>query len=259
MPTSLTSFQAGLLSVAVFPSVAEMAAAAAQRAALVIQEAIRTQGSARIIVATGNSQIEMISRLVRLPGIDWSRVDAFHMDEYVGLSREHPASFRRWIKTRFADVAQPRSVEYLEGDAADLDAEMQRYTKLLQEAPIDLCLAGIGENGHIAFNDPPVADFQDPRVVKVVTLDEACRRQQVGEGHFSGMDTVPAEALSLTCPALMAARVLLLTVPDHRKARAVRDSLQGPVTTACPASITRTHPHAYLFLDSAAAAELPSV
>lgn len=249
MPEPKTMFHAGGMRVKIFRSKAELAEAAAHRAAGYIRDAIARQGSARILVATGNSQILTIDRLVRLPGIDWTLVDAFHLDEYVGLPATHPASFRLWLRTRFAEIAGPRSMHYLNGDAAGLDAEIQRYTALLKERPVDVALIGIGENGHIAFNDPAVADFQDSATVKRVVLDEACRRQQVGEGHFPDLDSVPSEALTLTCPALLSASHLICSVPDRRKAEAVRSAIEGAISTACPASILRTHPRAFLYLD----------
>jgi glucosamine-6-phosphate deaminase len=239
----------GGITAEVFESKAGLAEAAAEKAAESIRQAIARSGTARIVVATGNSQIAMIDRLVHLPGIAWSAVEAFHMDEYVGLPNSHPASFRLWLKTRFADVVKPRSMEYLNGDAADLDREILRYTMLLEERPLDVAFVGIGENGHIAFNDPATADFNDPATVKRAVLDEACRRQQVGEGHFPSVDTVPKEALTLTCPALLSARTLVCSVPDGRKAQAVKGAIEGEISTACPASILRTHPRVFLFLD----------
>lgn len=256
MPDLKKTFCVGGITVAVFGSKAGLAEAAAEKAAESIRRAIASFGRARIVVATGNSQIAMIDRLVRLPGIAWSVVDAFHMDEYVGLPDSHPASFRLWLKTRFADIVKPRSMEYLNGDATDLDREILRYTMLIKEQPIDLAFVGFGENGHIAFNDPAVADFDDPATVKRVAMDEACRRQQVGEGHFPDMAAVPQEALTLTCPALLSAHTLICSVPDRRKAQAVGAAIEGEISTACPASIVRTHPRAFLFLDLESASEL---
>jgi glucosamine-6-phosphate deaminase len=250
------NFVAGGISAAVFGSKAGLAEAAAEKAAECIREAIARNGSARVVVATGNSQIGMMELLVRKPGIDWNAVDAFHLDEYVGLPDTHPASFRLWLRTRFADIVKPRSMEYLNGEAADLEAEILRYTNLLKARPIDVALIGFGENGHIAFNDPAVADFNDPATVKRVVLDDACRRQQVGEGHFPNIAAVPVEALTVTCPALMSARTLVCTVPDGRKAQAVKGAIEGEISTACPASIVRTHPKAFLFLDQESASQL---
>lgn len=256
MPDLMKTFHIGGIRAAVFESKAGLAEAAADQAATSIREAISRRGSARIAVATGNSQVALIDRLVRLPAIDWSAVDAFHLDEYVGIPDSHPASFRLWLRTRFAEIAKPRSMHYLNGDAADLNGEILRYTTLIDEQPLDLAFVGIGENGHIAFNDPAVADFDDAATVKRVALDAACRRQQVGEGHFPNMDAVPREALTLTCPALLRAYTLVCSVPDVRKALAVKDAIEGDISTTCPASILRRHPRAFLYLDAESASRL---
>lgn len=243
-------------SVRIFENKSLASEAAAQKAAEILRECIAAKGGARILVGTGNSQLEMVGFLTRQPGVDWSRIDAFHLDEYVGIGADHPASFRLWIRKNFAEKARPRSVHYLEGDASDLEAVIDTYERLLMGGPIDLAFVGIGENGHIAFNDPPVADFADPRAVKRVALDEACRRQQVGEGHFAGLASVPREALTVTCTGLFRAGTWICCVPDRRKAQAVRNSLEGPVTTACPGSLVQKHPNAAVFLDSESAALL---
>ena len=154
-----------------------------------------------MVVSTGNSQLDFIDALVRARDLDWSAVEALHLDEYAGMAPTHPASFRLWLKTRLADRVPLRAMHYVNGDAPDLEAECRRYGALLAEAPIDAGFIGIGENGHIGFNDPPVADFADPLPIKVVRLDDACRRQQVGEGHFDGISAVPELRLSLTCPS----------------------------------------------------------
>jgi glucosamine-6-phosphate deaminase len=226
------------------------------KAVTILRAAIQNQGCARMIVATGNSQLEVVRNLVATTEIDWNRVEIFHMDEYVGLSDQHPASFRLWIKTRVADSVHPRQVHYIAGDAPDPAAECRRYAGLLMESPIDVCLLGVGENGHIAFNDPHVADFNDPAVIKRVELDARCRQQQVGEGHFASLDEVPREALTLTCPALMRSRHMICCVPERRKAEAVRNALEGPVSPACPASLLRTHPQATIYLDTESASLL---
>jgi len=239
------NFQVDLLAVEVHPGKVELGRAAAARAAA----AIRASRRPRLIVGTGPSQNEVWDALTAMPDVEWGRVEVFHMDEYVGLPATHPASFRRWLKERVADVVHPAAVHYLNGDAADLDAEQRRYAALLAEAPMTVCFIGFGENGHIAFNDPHVADFNDPLAVKVVEMDERCRLQQVGEGHFPNLAAVPARALTLTCPTLLGAECLVCSVPDRRKAEAVRNALEGPVTTACPASAVRRHPHATLYLE----------
>jgi glucosamine-6-phosphate deaminase len=170
----------------------------------------------------------------------------------------HPASFRLWLKTRLADRVPLHAMHYLNGDAPDLEAESRRYGALLGKAPIDAGFIGIGENGHIAFNDPAVADFADPLAVKVVELDDACRRQQVGEGHFAGLSTVPERALSVTCSAIMGMTNVICCVPELRKANAVRDTIEGAISTSCPASILRTHASAWLFLDKESGSLLAS-
>lgn len=222
--------------------------AAAAESAEILRTAIAARGFARVLVATGNSQLDVVKHLVG-ERVDWNRVDALHLDEYVGIEPTHPASFQLWIRTRFVDKVHPRSIDYLQGLAADPDAEARRYAALLASGPIDLAFVGFGENGHIAFNDPHVADFADPLLVKRVALDEACRRQQVGEGHYPNLDSVPREALTVTCTGLMRAAHWICCVPEGRKASAVRAALEGPLTTACPASLVRNHPRASIYLD----------
>jgi glucosamine-6-phosphate deaminase len=253
MPTPLQAFRVDSAAVEIYPTKLEASVAAAAAGAAVLRQSIAERGAARVIVATGNSQQDMIASLAQLSEIDWTRVDVLHMDEYIGLPATHPASFRLWIKTRLVDKVHPRHVDYLNGDAADLEAERQRYEALIRSAPADLCFPGFGENGHIAFNDPHVADFNDPLAVKIVEMDAACRQQQVGEGHFPNLAAVPRQALTLTCPALMSARNWVCCVPEGRKAEAVRNALRGPISTACPASLARTHPHCTIFLDSESA------
>jgi glucosamine-6-phosphate deaminase len=256
LPETVATHAYQRVRVEIHASEEALGAAAAQQAASLIRDAIAQSGRARIVVATGNSQLALIGALTKQPGIDWSRVDAFHMDEYVGISRDHPASFRKWIRTRVEEAVHPGTMEYIEGDALDLDAEMARYARLLSAGPIDLAFVGIGENGHIAFNDPAVADFEDALMVKRVVLDPDCRQQQVGEGHFENMDAVPREAITLTCPALFRARSWVCSVPEGRKAKAVRGALEGPISTTCPGSLVRTHPNATVYLDTESSALL---
>ncbi|MBP7141808.1 MAG: glucosamine-6-phosphate deaminase [Opitutaceae bacterium] len=244
------------LAIRVYGDRASLDADAANQAARVIGEAIRARGKARILLATGNSQIGMMEALVGQRDVDWSRVHAFHLDEYVGISERHPASFRLWIRTRFEERVSPGSMTYLPGDAPNVDAAASAYAALLFSEPVDLAFVGIGENGHIAFNDPPVADFKDPLGVKRVTLDEPCRRQQVNEGHFPTFDSVPKEALTVTCSGLLKARAWVSCVPEIRKAQAVKNALEGPISTACPGSLVRVHPHVSLYLDQASASLL---
>jgi glucosamine-6-phosphate deaminase len=258
MPTQTKPFKVDALTVQIFSDVQALGAAAGDYSGSIIRQAIRLRGAARIVVGTGNSQLHVIERLARQPDIKWSAVEAFHLDEYVGIGPDHPASFRRWLEHHLVQNVRPGKVHYLAGDAADYQAEIHRYSNLLMQAPIDLCFVGFGENGHIAFNDPHVANFSDAALVKRVRLDEVCRRQQVGEGHFPDIESVPVEALTLTCPALTRGGTWICCVPDSRKAAAVKCALEGPVSTACPASLARVHPHAYLYLDTNSASLLSS-
>jgi glucosamine-6-phosphate deaminase len=251
----LQKFQAGNARAAVYASAAGAGTAAAAQAAKLIQIAIAKQGRARVIGATGNSQIPFADALVA-QDIDWEKVELFHMDEYAGMKADHPSSFRYWIRARLEEKVHPGMTHYLAGDAEDLDAEIKRYTELLSHAPIDLAFVGFGENGHIAFNDPPVADFNDAAMLKMITLDEACRRQQAGEGHFPDVASVPKEAITITCTGLFRADAWICCVPELRKAEAVQRALEGPVSEACPASLVRNHPNAYVYLDEDSASRL---
>lgn len=238
----------------VYADKAECGRAAAGRAIEVLRDVLQQKGSANVVFSTGSSQFAFVEALSRRKDeFDWGRVNAFHLDEYVGISSDHPASFRLWLRQRVADRLCPGSFTYIEGDADDPDGECRRYEQVLRENPIDLAFVGIGENGHIAFNDPPVADFEDPRWVNIVELDEACRRQQVGEGWFPSIADVPRFAITMTVPAIMACRRIISVVPEKRKARAVKATLEEPVSTACPASILRTHQAAELYLDEESA------
>jgi glucosamine-6-phosphate deaminase len=254
MATALQTF--GTAHVRIYPSRQALGAAAASDAAHIITAAVRENGHARIIVATGNSQLELIDALVEIPGVPWRSVEVFHLDEYVGMPPTHPSSFRMWLKRRIEDRVHPGTMQYMQGDAPDLEAEIERYSKLLNQAPLDLAFVGFGENGHIAFNDPHVADFSDPVTLKRVVMDDASRKQQAGEGHFDSPASVPHEALTVTCPALMRASAWICAVPELRKAQAVRNALEGPIATACPSSIVRTHRNATVYLDTESASLL---
>jgi glucosamine-6-phosphate deaminase len=234
----------------------EMARDAAVDAAAFLRAVIDERAEANVMLATGNSQLMFLAELVQIPDVAWDRVRAFHMDEYVGLEPSHSASFQRYMRERVAAHLPVMEFHYLAGDAPDPEAEAARYEALLRTHPLDLCCAGIGENGHLAFNDPPVADFDDPRDVKVVPLDEASRRQQVGEGHFATIDDVPTHAITVTIPALLRAHRVLVIVPEARKARAVRAALYGEISTACPASTLRRQSNATLYLDPESSALL---
>lgn len=235
----------------------DMAAAAAAMAADRVRRAIAEKGEARIIVATGASQFEFLEAFVREPGIDWTRVTGFHLDEYVGLPASHKASFRGYMRERFvAKTPQPlKAFNEVNGEAADPDAEIARLEKLLREAPIDVACVGIGENGHLAFNDPP-ADFDTDRAYLVVDLDEKCRRQQVGEGWFASIEDVPRQAFSMTIKQIMWSKAIVCTCPDVRKAEAVKGALEGPLTNMLPSSIMQMHPDCGMFLDPGSASLL---
>jgi glucosamine-6-phosphate deaminase len=254
--TPVRKFLVDDLSVELHETSEELARAAAAAARDCLVSALAARGGASMILAAANSQVAALGALVQLGGIDWSRVTMFHMDEYLGISREHPASFRRFLRERVEQQVRPATFHYLEGDCEEPLRECQRYADLLEAQEIDLCLLGIGENGHLAFNDPPVANFADPYRVKLVRLDEACRRQQVGEGHFPDLGAVPQYALTLTIPALCAARRMVCIVPDQRKAAAVKGTLLGPIDTACPASFLRKQAHCTLYLDRSSGSAL---
>ncbi|MCK4452237.1 MAG: 6-phosphogluconolactonase, partial [Anaerolineae bacterium] len=193
-------------------------------------------------------------------GIDWPKVNVFHLDEYVGINADHPARFPRFLHRHIIDHVNPKAFYPIPGQAEDLEKACQEYERLLRAHPADLCAVGIGENGHLAFNDPSTANFDDPAWVKVVQLEETSRRQQVGEGHFNTIDDVPERAITLTIPALLGAKKVLAIVPEKRKAETVFRTLNDPISSACPATILRMTPHAHLFLDSDSAAKvLPSV
>lgn len=245
------------LTVEVHDTPAALGRAAARSAAAHIHGVIGRTGSARVIFACAPSQDEFLAALVRpaLCGVelDWSRVTAFHMDDYIGLRGDHPQSFRAYLQAHLLSHVNIGCFHPLQADDADSAAVCRRYSELLRAAPIDLICMGVGENGHIAFNDPPVADFDDPAWVKVVELDEACRRQQVNDGCFANMEAVPRRAITLTIPVFRQAHRLSVHVHGPRKAAAIRAALRGPVSPACPASILRTHPQATLYLDSQAA------
>lgn len=240
--------------VQVHPDPASLARAAADEAAAAIGQAVELRGEARVMFATGNSQLAFVDALVTAtPDVPWELVVVLHMDEYLGVGPDHPAGFRRWIRERISDRVHPMAAHYLDG-LAEPAAECERYAALLRERAIDLCCLGIGVNGHLAFNDPPVADFEDPLDVKVVDLDPTCRQQQVDEGHFADLASVPARAVTVTIPALLRAGTVLAVVPERRKAPAVRSALLGPLSVASPASILRTRDNVQLHLDAESAA-----
>lgn len=240
-----------IMRVSVAQSVKEMGRSAAAEAAALIRAAITERDEAAIIVATGTSQFETLAALTDAPGIDWCRVSGFHLDEYLGLPMSHPASFRRYLKERFVDRVPLKAFHYISGEG-NPEAECRRLGSLIRAATIDAALIGIGENGHLAFNDPP-ADFVTEQPYLVVKLDAACRRQQLGEGWFASLDDMPTQAISMSISQIMKSRAIVCSVPDRRKAAAVQQAVAGPVTPELPASILQRHPSASLYLDVNAA------
>ncbi len=229
---------------------------AADYGAVRLRDALAANGAANIIVATGASQFEMLGRLVAEPDIDWSKVTAFHLDEYVGMDMDHPASFRKYLKERFVDrLPVPLAAFHYINAETDPQGECERLGGIIARCPIDVAFVGIGENGHLAFNDPP-ADFETEKPYLVVDLDEKCRLQQVGEGWFQTLDDVPTQAISMSIRQIMKAGRIVCTVPDARKADAVRASVDGPVTPMVPASILQQHDDCTLFLDTPAAKKM---
>jgi glucosamine-6-phosphate deaminase len=233
--------------IGVFDDPAQLAEAAAQDAGARIRAAIEARGKARIVAATGASQIEFLAQLVREPSIEWARVEMFHLDEYIGLPIDHPASFRKYLRERLIVPAGIKDFHLLDGEQ-DAEATCRDVGRLLQQDRVDVAFVGIGENGHLAFNDPP-ADFDATSPYHIVRLDERCRQQQVGEGWFARLEDVPVTAISMSVAQIMAARVIVCVVPDRRKAEAVRASLEGPIDPMVPASILQRHPDATIYLD----------
>jgi glucosamine-6-phosphate deaminase len=233
----------------------EMGARAAKHAADAINKAIAEKGGANVILATGASQFETLKVLVTLP-VDWSKVVMFHLDEYVGMPITHGASFRKYLQERFVDQVSPlKAVHFVVGDAPDPHEECKRLGRIIAQHPIDVALVGIGENAHLAFNDPP-ADFETEEAYLVVDLDEKCRRQQLGEGWFPTIDDVPTRAISMGIRQILKSKVIIASVPDARKAQAVKGSVEGPITPDVPSSIMQQHPDTTIYLDAQSASLL---
>ncbi len=245
----LKAFQKEKLTVKVSDTRAAMGALAAQEIGRKIVELQREKEEINIIFAAAPSQNEVLENLIKNPAIDWTKINGFHMDEYIGLDSAAPQLFGNFLRERLFDRVPFRVVYYIGGGAADIESECERYTTLLKEHPVDIVCLGIGENGHIAFNDPGVAKFDDTKVIKRATLDEVCRQQQVNDGCFRQLEEVPKEALTLTIPTLMSGKHLFCSVPAKTKADAVCAMVNGDVTEACPASILRTHDSAVLYCD----------
>jgi glucosamine-6-phosphate deaminase len=234
----------------------ELGKAAAEQAAAILRERLSEQDRVNLILATGASQFATLKHLAESSGISWSRVSCFHLDEYLGISETHPASFRKYLRERFVEqLPEPlASFEYINGEG-DAQAECQRLAAAIQQVQIDLAMIGIGENGHLAFNDPP-ADFETEVPYLVVDLDDACRQQQLGEGWFPTFDDVPKQAISMSVKHILKSNAIICSVPDERKAAAVQQAVEGPVTPECPASILQQHSGIDLYLDAAAASKL---
>ncbi len=246
-----------LLSVNVYDTRAEMGCAAAADIKACILSLLKEKDTINMIFAAAPSQNEVLKALATDREIPWNRVNAFHMDEYIGLSADAPQGFGNFLKAHIFGIADFKSVSYIDITADDAEKECERYSELLKKYPTDIVVMGIGENGHIAFNDPPVADFNDPKAVKPVVLDEVCRNQQVNDGCFAKIDDVPKTAITLTVPTLTSGTHLFCIVPAKTKADAVRKTLCEDISEACPASILRTHASAVLYLDSDSASLLP--
>ena len=245
------------MKIHVFDDAPQLGSAAAKQGAEVIRQAIAERGAASIIVATGASQFDTLAALVAEPGIDWTCVTGFHLDEYLGLDDQHPASFRRYLRERFVSQVPLKAFHYVDGSSDDPRAVCDRLGELITQNPIDVAFVGIGENGHLAFNDPP-ADFETTTPYLIVELDEACRKQQAGEGWFASLEDVPTQAISMSCQQILKTKTIICSVPDQRKANAVRNSVEGPVSPQVPASILQTHADVCLFLDVASASDLTS-
>lgn len=254
-PTPLSETQCDDLLTSVYATNEDLGAAAADEAEQIIQAALADRGEANVIVATGNSQLTFLHAL-RIKPIDWSKINVFHMDEYLGLTPTHPASFPQFLRRHLLSDITPKEFFPVVSYGRYPENVCHDYASALRTHPADLCALGIGENGHLAFNDPPFAEFNDPAWVKVIRLAEASRKQQVGEGHFKSIDEVPTHAITLTIPALLSAKRVLAIVPEARKADAVQCSLRGPISEDCPGSILRQTAHAHLFLDRESAAKL---
>jgi glucosamine-6-phosphate deaminase len=230
--------------------------AAARSAAQALKQLDQTRSAIGVIFATGASQLETLHALTSMPDLPWKKVHGFHLDEYIGIDENHPASFRRYLRENLTERVPMGEFLEIDGSSSDSDHVRRNYVQELRAADPQLCLLGIGENGHLAFNDPPEANFEDPDAMKVVTLDAACRQQQLAEGWFERFEDVPERALTLTIPTLLKVPKLIVSVPGRRKAQSVRRTLEEEISTACPATILRAHPDVMIYLDEESASEL---
>ena len=246
------------MKIEVFMTKEECGIAAAGRGAEILKQTIAAKGRASFIVATGASQFDFLKAMTDKEGIDWRLTTMYHLDEYIGMNADHPASFRRYLKERLVDAVQPGTIHYIQGQADDPAAECRRINSIISRDNIDVAFVGIGENGHLAFNDPP-ADFDTELPYIIVELDDACRQQQFGEGWFPSLDEVPNTAISMSIQQIMKSETIICTVPDKRKARAVKQCFEGKISPLHPASILRQHPRTFVYLDNDAASLLASV
>ena len=253
---SVKSFKVDKLSVNVYRNRQDLGQVVADTVAVKMPELLTKQDQVAMVLAAAASQNEFLDYLGIASGIDWPRVVVFHMDEYIGLPDKHPQRFANYLSKQIFDRVKPGKVHFLDGNSNPPELEINRYTKLLQENPLDIACIGIGENGHIAFNDPAFADFKDPYLVKLVEPDLTSRLQQVHDGCFHSLEEVPTQAYTLTIPALIAAKWIYCSVPGPTKRQAVKKTLEGPISTSCPASILRTFGNTMLFLDEDSAKDI---
>lgn len=256
LPAAVKCFQVDQLSVRLYHQETELTQDVAAIAGDYLQNVLARQSQAAVILATGNSQIKFLDALIKLGDVDWSRIVFFHLDEYLGIDANHSASFRRYLQQKVEQRVNPAAFHYIEGDAMQPIAECDRYAQLLQAQPIDLCCLGVGENGHLAFNEPSVADFNDSRQVKLVKLELATRQQQVSQEHFPSIEAVPQYAFTLTIKQICESRKIICLAPGEHKAAIVKKMLRSPISCDCPASVLRSLFQATLFLDADAASEL---
>ena len=254
----IRSLQVDSLKVEAYESTEAMGRAAAESAAESLRALAARSDTVAVIFATGASQMAMLEALTAIPGLPWDKVVGFHMDEYLGISDDHPASFRRYLRERLTSKVKMRRFYGVDGTSDNPEDTCREYAELLRQHNPQLCLLGIGENGHLAFNDPAEANFEDPADIKIVSLDADCRQQQVNEGWFPSLAEVPTQAITLTIPTLLRVPRLIASVPGERKAHIVHRTLTEQISTACPATIMRQHPDTTIYLDPASAAELPS-
>lgn len=252
----VAGFEVGTLKLQVYANRRAAGEAAAEAAAESLKQLDRDGSRIAVIFATGESQLETLRALTAIPGLPWEKVSGFHLDEYIDIDEGHPASFRRYLRENLTQRVRLKEFFEIDGNSSDLNRVQRDYAQKLSEANPQLCLLGIGENGHLAFNDPAEADFSDPVAMKIVTLDAECRQQQLAEGWFERFEDVPSQAMTLTIPTILRVPKLIVSIPGRRKARSVRRTLLEPVSAECPSTILRSHPDVTLYLDEESAAEL---